>query len=214
MNRTEKYPIGASITPEQLEGDLHPLMHQLREHEPVSWLPALNTWLVTRRDLCIEVMRDAKLYTVDHPGFSTGQVVGPSMLSLDGANQKRHRDPFEYPFRKREVEQRFSESVAACIAGLIDGFVDSGSAELRRVYAGPIAVHAMIAALGLEATPVKQVLDWYDTIVDAVTRVSLGEAVSAEGQAAFDALRESLLPSMQNTRQDSLLATALSLIHI
>ena len=66
--------------------------------EPVSWVPALDGWLVTRRDLCIEVMRDAPRFTVDDARFSTGRVVGPSMLSLDGDEHRRHRDPFARAF--------------------------------------------------------------------------------------------------------------------
>ena len=74
----------------------------------MSWVPALDGWLVTRRDLCIEVMRDAERFTVDDPRFSTAQVVGPSMLSLDGAEHRRHRDPFAAAFRRPEVMAAFA----------------------------------------------------------------------------------------------------------
>ena len=202
------FPLGASITLADLENDVHTVLHRLRSAEPVSWLPVINAWLITRRDDTIAVMRDAKTYTVDHPSFSTGQVVGPSMLSLDGAHHQQHRSPFERPFRKREVMARFETVVANHAHRLIDQFVADGSAELRRAYAGPIAVQTMIAALGLEATPVKQVLGWYDTIVEAVTRVTAGEPVSPEGRAAFAMLRDSLLPSLRRDPESSLLAAA------
>ena len=71
---------------------------RLREREPVSWLPALAAWVVTRRDLALEVMRDDETFTVDDPRFSTGQVVGRSMLTTDGAEHSRHRDPFARRF--------------------------------------------------------------------------------------------------------------------
>ncbi len=76
--------LGAAITLDQLDIEPYPVLAGLREHEPVSWAPVLDGWLVTRRDLCIEVMRDATTFTVDDPRFTTAQVVGPSMLSLDG----------------------------------------------------------------------------------------------------------------------------------
>jgi cytochrome P450 len=66
----------------------------------------------------------------------------------------------------------------------------------------------MITALGLEQTAVESVLGWYDTIVDAVTRVSAGEPVSAAGKAAFATLRENLLPSLKRDPNASLLAAA------
>ncbi len=206
MSHPPMYPIGANITLADLSGNVHPILRRLRASEPVSWLPVLKAWLVTRHDLAIEVMRNAKTYTVDHPGFSTAQVVGPSMLSLDGNEHRRHREPFESPFRRQAVEVRFSVPVAAHIGELLDGIVDKSHAELRRDLAGPIAVKTMITALGLEDTPVSAVLGWYDTIVEAVTRITIGQPISPEGRAAFSALRNNLLPSLRSQPEASLLA--------
>ncbi|MEZ4860085.1 MAG: cytochrome P450 [Caldilineaceae bacterium] len=208
MSSSAQFPMGASVTLADLEGDLHPLLHQLRLLEPVSWLPALNGWLVTRRDLAIAVMRDAKSYTVDHPGFSTAQVVGPSMLSLDGHEHLRHRTPFERPFRLDAVQARFHQPVAELIKILLATLIATGQAELRRTYAAPIAVQTMIYALGLSQTPVATVLGWYDAIVDAVTRVTAGEPVSAEGRAAFAMLHDHLLPALRAAPAANLLAMA------
>ena len=208
MTHASPASLGDSVTLADLEGDVHPLLHRLRDAEPVAWLPVLDAWLVTRRDLCIEVMRDAATFTVDHPGFSTAQVVGPSMLSLDGDAHRQHRAPFEQPFRRREVEARFGGAVADSIDRLLDELAPLGEAELRRDYAGPIAVQAMVAALGLGSTPVADVLGWYDSIVAAVTRVTAGEPVGEAGRAAFAALRQSLLPAVRGEAEASLLAAA------
>ncbi|MFM7686655.1 MAG: cytochrome P450, partial [Actinomycetota bacterium] len=111
--RAARFPIGASITDGALAADLHGVLARLREHEPVSWVPALGGWLVTPRDLVVDVMRDAERFTVDDPRFSTGQVLGPSMLSLDGAEHARHRQPFADAFRPPEVRNRYAEAVDA-----------------------------------------------------------------------------------------------------
>ena len=42
--------IGESITLEALERDPYPIYAALREDEPVSWVPAVGLWLVTRHD--------------------------------------------------------------------------------------------------------------------------------------------------------------------
>lgn len=203
-----QFPIGASVTLAELTGDLHPLLHRLRAAEPVSWLPAINGWLVTRHDLAVTVMRAATTFTVDHPGFSTARVVGQSMLSLDGAEHLSQRTPFERPFRRIAVTTRFCKPVAAYVQRLLAAFAAQGCAELRRDYAGPIAVQTMVTALGLTEAPVAAVLGWYDAIVDAVTRVTAGEAVSNEGRAAFEALRRQLLPALRRPPDSILLAAA------
>ena len=109
--RAEAFPLGASVTVEQLDTDPHPVLAQLREREPVSWLPALGAWFVTRRDLALHVVRTPAAFTVDDPRFSTAQVVGRSMLSTDGDEHARHRDPFARPFRLAAVRSRFESFV-------------------------------------------------------------------------------------------------------
>jgi cytochrome P450 len=208
VSRLLQFPLGASLTLADLGGDVHPILHRLRTAEPVSWLPALDGWLVTRYDYATAVMRDAQTFTVDHPGFSTAQVVGPSMLSLDGEAHRQHRQPFERPFRRRAVDTRFTPIVTNLVNDLLDNISIKGQAELRRDFAGPLAVQTMMAPLGLETTAVSQLLIWYDDIVTAVTRVTAGEPVSVEGQAAFAALRHSLLPALNRPAGDNLLARA------
>ena len=66
---------------------------------------------MTRRDLALQAMRDAATFTVDDPRFSTAQVVGPSMLSLDGAEHARHRDPFARAFRLDAVRAQYTAFV-------------------------------------------------------------------------------------------------------
>jgi hypothetical protein len=200
--------LGAAVTLKDLEHNQHATLHKLRPTEPICWVPVIQAWVITRRDIASEVMRTPEAFTVDHPGFSTGQVVGPSMLSLDGESHQQHRRPFEAHFLRKSVQSRFRAPVGVLIDRLLDGISAKPSAELRRDFAGPIAVETMILALGLENTPVKSVLSWYDTIVEAVTRVSAGEPVSAEGRAAFAALRDHLLPSLERSPETSLLAAA------
>ena len=206
--RAASFPIGASATIEELERDPHPLLARLRESEPVSWLPVLDGWLVTRRDLALEVMRDAETYTVDDPRFSTGQVVGPSMLSLDGAEHERHRDPFARPFRLAEVRSRFDEFVRDETERLIDEIAAAGEAELRRSLAGPLSVAAMVRALGLDEEDAGAVLGWYDAIVAGVTAITAGEPADPAAAAAFEQLSASVTRAFGLDPESSLVAAA------
>jgi cytochrome P450 len=176
----------------ELETDPHPLLARLRETEPVSWLPALDGWLVTRRDLALEVMRDADTFTVDDPRFSTGQVVGRSMLTTDGAEHARQRAPFARPFRREAVLERFTGAVESEVARLIATIEPSGRGELRRGLAGPLAAETMAVVLGLEEVGVRAMLGWYDEIVAATSGLSAGRPVSEIGRAAAAELRAAI----------------------
>jgi cytochrome P450 len=202
------FRLGASITLDDLDDDPHPHLARLREQEPVSWLPALDGWLVTRHDRALEVMRDASTFTVDDPRFSTGQVIGPSMLSLDGDEHARHRAAFVEPFRPRAVGERFAAPVAAETERLIEAFASTRSADLRRSFAGPLAASIITRALGLQAAESQTVLAWYGAIVAAVTEITAGRGLTAEGQQAFAGLRERLQAVIDSDGPSSLLAAA------
>jgi cytochrome P450 len=184
-----------AVTLEQLETDPHPVLAQLR---PIAWVPVLNGWLVTGRELALQVMRDAATFTVDDPRFSTGQVVGPSMLTRDGAEHARHRDPFAAPLRLAEVRQRFGPVVEAEVDALIDRFETNGHAELRRELAGPLAARVVAKLLGLEAADTDAMLGWYDAIVESVTGVAAGNPPTPAGAAAFEQLRATVEPALES----------------
>jgi cytochrome P450 len=177
------FPLGAAVTMRDLDGELHPVLRRLRAREPVSWLPVLGGWLVTRRDLALRVLRDSQTFTVDDPRFSTARVVGPSMLSLDGAEHKRHRDPFAEALRLTDVQARLEEFVEAEAGRLVSGFADAGQAELRRGLAGPLAVAVVAEVLGLGDTDPRVILSWYDEIVGAVSALA-GQSGQGGGQGS------------------------------
>jgi cytochrome P450 len=200
--------MGAAASLEELERDPHALLARLRGHEPVSWLPALGGWLVTRRDLALKAMRDSATFTVEDPRFSTARVVGPSMLSRDGVEHGRHRDPFARPFRLDAVRERFTTLVETEVERLIDAIEPDGCSELRRSLAGPLAATVVAEALGLEDTETDKILAWYDAIVDAVAGVSAGDQVTSAGRDAFAALRSSVEPMLCGDVRFSLVAAA------
>jgi len=180
--------LGTDISLAELDADPYATLARLRADEPVSWVPVLDGWVVTRRDLCIEVMRDAERFTVDDPRFSTAQVVGPSMLSLDGAEHRRHRDPFAAAFRRTEVLERFADRVSTQAHELVQDLAPNGRAEVRRDLAGPLAVRVVAAALDLLDVEPAIVLGWYDAIVAAVDRISAGGEVDDRARTAYAAL--------------------------
>jgi cytochrome P450 len=124
-------------------------------------------------------------------------VVGPSMLTLDGAEHARHRDPFARPFRLAAVRERFTSVVEAETDRLLDALEPAGRGELRRGLAGPLAARIVTFALGLPGEDTDAVLGWYDRIVAAVTEVTEGKPVPASGHEAFAALRASVEPAFQ-----------------
>jgi cytochrome P450 len=171
-----RFPIGAAAAIDELDRDPHPLLARLRASEPVSWLAAQGGWLVTRHDLALVVLRDAAAFTVDDPRFSTAQVIGPSMLCLDGAAHARHRDPFARAFRPAATRARFTDFVAAEVDRLVGALAPRGAAEIRGELAGPLAVAVIAHALGLPDVDPATVRSWYEAFVTAISDITAGRA--------------------------------------
>jgi len=201
-----------SVTLAELESDPHPALARLRATAPACWVPVLGAWLVTGYDLAVGVLCDSRTFTVDDPRFSTAKVVGPSMLSLDGAQHARHRAPFTRPFRSDEIHARLDSFTRAEVGQLVSAIQPRGEAELRRAVAGPLAVTVMAEALGLGYTDPAQILAWYEGIVAAVQAeaagpgATAGPGVAAAGSAAFAELAARLRQVIAAPPASSLLA--------
>jgi cytochrome P450 len=199
-----RYPVGESVTVEELSADPHPLLARLRATEPVSWLPALDGWLVTGHGPARQVMRDATTYTVDDPRFSTGRLIGPSMLSLDGPAHTRHREPFAHTFRPAETRARFTAFVEAEVGRLVTALRPAGRAELRAELAGPLAVAVVAEALGLGDTDATTIRSWYEELVAAVSAITAGRPAATP--RAYALLRARVEEAITEGRPSSLLA--------
>lgn len=199
MMAFRNFPIGASVTIEELSTNPHQVLANLRDQEPVSWIPVIDGWLVTNRDLCVAVMRDAEVFTVDDPRFSTSQVVGPSMLSLDGSEHQRHREPFVDPFRPGAVRGPLAEWTRLRAAELAAEIAPLGRGDLRAGIAAPLSVEVMAHVLDLEGVGVTQLLGWYEAIVASVHEVTAGADVPKAGKLAFEALGAAVVSNLANS---------------
>jgi cytochrome P450 len=216
MPRSEARAPEVPVTLAELETDPHPALARMRAAGPAVWVPALDAWLVTGYGAAVAVLRDARTFTVDDPRFSTAKVVGPSMLSLDGAEHARHRAPFNRAFRHDEVHARLAPFTEAEAGRLVSAIEPDGAAELRRTVAGPLAVAVMAEVLGLSRIDPARILAWYDGIVSAVQAEAAGAAGQSEaagaagpaGTAAFGELAASLHEVIARPGTAALLAEA------
>lgn len=201
---TERFPLGASLTVEDLQGQPYEALAMLRESEPVSWVPAMGAWFITRRDLAVEAMRDAEAFTVDDPRFSTARVIGESMLSLEGAEHDRHRRAFATHFRPTILREDHEAGVVAEARSLVLGVSEAGTAELRTAVAGPLAVRSITQFLGLGNVEPGQVLTWYRHLASAIEGAALGEDIPPVGRQAFEELHLSVSASLREGSSDFL----------
>ena len=173
---------------EALTDDPHPFLADLRRTGPAGWVESLGGWMVVSHEAATAVMRDADTFTVDDPRFTTSRVVGESMLSTDGADHARHRQPFLAPFTPRVSRAYFAGFIEAEAKRLVTSIAPHGEAELRTAVAAPLATACMQLALGLRDIPVVEMLNWYGDIVQAVADITAGLPLPEYGRNAYSAL--------------------------
>jgi len=134
------------------------------------------------------------------------------MLSLDGAEHSRHRDPFATALRLPRARARLTDACHREAGRLVAILAASGNeAELRRGLAGQLAVSVMAEMLGLDVAP-PQLLTWYDAIVAGVSALSGGDrpagAVPEAAAAAFGQLNQYVTASLRRPGSGSVLTAA------
>jgi cytochrome P450 len=152
--------VGDSITLEELERDPYPTYERLREEEPVSWVPAVQLWLVTRHDDVRAVDLDPETFTAATDPSTLNRTMGVNMLGSEGPHQRWVRSVIEPPFRPRDVEARTQGMIPKLAHELIDGFADRGEADVFTEYADPMSVRSLQHMLGLDDVPWQDLLRW------------------------------------------------------
>jgi cytochrome P450 len=198
----------AAISIAELAEDPHPVLARLRRYGEVVWVPELGGWVTLTRAAGLRVMRDARTFTVDDPRFSTGRIVGASMLSTDGAAHTAHRRPWSEMFKPVPVRDRFTGLLRNELARLLDRLAAAPAPDLRTGLAAPLATAAMGAALGLDGLEVGQVLDWYRAMVAGVDTVSRGGDPPAAALRAVAAIRDHVDRTLRRPARDTVLTAA------
>lgn len=208
LTRVARYPLGAQVTMARLSVDPYPILAELREAEPVSWVPETGMWFVTCYEDVLTVLADFETYTVDTEGSLIRDIFGRHMMTLDGAEQVRHKRQCMSMFRPKDLADTVGTSVDERVARLIDTFADSEAVELRSQLARPLAVETVAEILGMPQDHVPEINAWYERFADAISNFASDPEIRAKGRGAareFTALVHSVLGSTMNEGTDSLL---------
>ena len=171
--RRQAFPAGAAVTLDDLEqaGREH-VLDELREREPVTWLPALGGWLITAREPARQILLPKSGATVEAEQNMVRASLGRMMLTVDGEEHERYRQPFEVPFRAREAERAFGAPIrefARELLGRIDRDALAGDGvELTESFAAPFAVGVAAQVIGLPLDDVPKIDGFYSAFAAAM----------------------------------------------
>ena len=202
--RRRAFPAGAALTLADLEdaGREH-VLDEVREREPVTWLPALGGWLITAREPARQILLPKSGATVEAEQNMVRASLGRMMLTVDGEEHERYRQPFEVPFRARESERAFGASIREFARELI-GRIDkralaTDGVELTQVFAAPFAVGVAAQVIGLPLDDVPKIDGFYSAFAAAMEYTGDPEPL-ARAESARAELTELLLEGLSRSK--------------
>jgi cytochrome P450 len=184
--------IGDTITLEQLETDPYPVYARLRETEPVSWVPAVQLWLVTRYEDVRTVDLSPDVFSGATTPSTLNRTMGVNMLGSEGPDQQRIRRIAEGPFRPRDVEDRTQGMIPALANELIDGFADRGEVDLFTAFCDPMSVRSLRFLLGLDEVAWEDLLSWNQGMMPGLANFEGDPAKQEPADRASGALGDAI----------------------
>lgn len=194
--------IGHRITLADLERDPYSWYERLRDVEPVSFVPAVGLWLVTRWDDVRHVDLTPEVFTAATDPSTLNRTLGTNMLGLEGDEHAFLRVAFEPTFRPKAARP-FTETVLPQLAdALLDDLVDAGSADLLTSYAEPLSIRALQRFLDMDELDEEDLRRWYEGFIIGAANFEGDPDKQAVADAAAAEFEEALLPLLHARRQD------------
>lgn len=185
-----------SITLADLEADPHPILAELRERAPATYLPSIDMWLVTRWDDVVQVCQSPNLFTANTDPSWLRECLGENMLTLDGEPHDRLANGMRPPFAGTPSGRAMAQRLPTMLDEVIDGFAASKSGDLMPRYAEPLANLTLLEALGFDTVTWQQLAEWCHGVITGLANFEnepekASIAATAHGELG-DALRTRL----------------------
>jgi cytochrome P450 len=203
-----RFPIGWSVTVEELHRDPYAVYARLAAHEPISWISALGMWYVVGYENVRAALMEPRLTTVSDRSTIV-DTFGEHMLTSEGAVHDRYRRSAQQFFTPSNIRSRLELLIKARTDSLVADFASRGCAELRSEFAARLPVQTMLAVCGLPASTEPRMRAWYDDFEAALANFSRDQRVrdaARRSVSEFHALLDEAIRSSRGADNVSLVA--------
>jgi cytochrome P450 len=209
LARDRRFPVGREITLAELDRDPYPAFERLRQHEPISWIAALNMWYIVGYEQVRSALFDTSRLTTESARSTILDTFGAHILTTEGATHERYRQALRHPFTPAFIRAHLEAAIATAAAALIDGFEKQGQVDVRSVFAGRLPIQVILLVCGLPAQAEPQMRRWYDSFEAALANFAGDQAIreaARRGVAEFHRLLDVAIDSTMGANDNSLLA--------
>lgn len=127
-----------SLTVEEIEINAYAVYKRLRAEEPVAYVPALNSWLVTEWDVVTRVTTETDTFTAADKDAPVVRHFGdPAIINVDGAVHRELRKGIAPHYAAQKVAKYIDAIVRPIARECIAVFPENGQVDLLADYFEP-----------------------------------------------------------------------------
>jgi cytochrome P450 len=197
----QQFPIGERVQMAAMGINPYPTFSQMLQHEPVSWIPEIGMWYVTRRDDVLRILADTDTFTVASDESPMRQALGYNMLTTDGDEQTRLRRPFATAFAPRGLRGDAIPFIERLAQQLIDSFADKSVIDLKAEFADIIAIQTVIKILGLSVEDYAEIRRWVSDFASIMSNFTGDEGIVERGKQSVREFSDYVLHHINILRQ-------------
>ncbi len=167
--------------------DIHPVFHQMRSECPVHVGSFADRFAIEDPfgaamagggptpyaalsfEAVQQVLKDGATFSSSGYAETMGALMGHSILEMDEPEHHRYRSLLQQAFTRKAMERWEADLVVPVVGGLIDEFVDRGSADLVKELFFPFPVTVIAGMLGL---PAADLPEFHRKAVELITIIS------------------------------------------
>ena len=151
-----------SVTLDDLETDPYAVYARLRAESPVAFVPAVNSWLVSRWDDVNTVTNTPALFSAEDDNAPVVRHFGkPAIIHTDGEVHKTLRGGIAPYYMPRKVAEYIEPLVRPLAQDRIRGLNSRGAAELISEYFEPVSALSLAHTFGLKDISAETLTDWF-----------------------------------------------------
>jgi cytochrome P450 len=210
MSITEAVAGPPDILSSEYLTDPYPLQRVLRDHHPVLFHEATQSYLISRFEDVAGAFRSPQFSSRNYE-WQLEPLHGRTILQMEGTEHSRHRALLNPFFRGKGLEKfmpvirenamgLIQEVVASAGADLMDPLARTGRADIVQDFSTWFPINVMVDMLGLPKSDHDRFHRWYESIMASLNNLAGDPEVTAAAEATRHELRDYMLPIIKERR--------------
>lgn len=191
-------PCPDMLSPE-FAADPYAAYRVFRDEYPLAWHEGMQSWIISRYEDVERAFRDP-VFTTDNYDWQLEPVHGRTILQMSGREHAVRRALVAPAFRGNALADTFMPVIERNARELVDGFRESGHADLVGDFATRFPVNVIADMLGLDKADHDRFHGWYTSIIAFLGNLAQDPEIAAAGLRTREEFAAYILPIIQARR--------------